>query len=121
MIKNPFFEKMKDNYIQISKEIAATPLDGDDLMINYDTDLDKLFLSDMEKLSAASELLHKAKDLDDKITVQAALVYMRVFSIRLSGFFEDIKDDADAFLKESHWPKIPEDYQVPEHYQYPFK
>jgi len=119
MIKIPFFEKIKNNYIQLIQEISMKPSDCDDLMVDYDSNLDSLFLSDMKRLSAATELLSKTKKSGDKVTVQAALVYIRTSSIRLSSFFENITDDADLFLKENDWPDIPDDYQVPEHYNYP--
>jgi len=121
MIKSPFFEKVKNTYIQIIQSMSMKPSDRDDLMVDYDSNLDHLFLSDMERLSAATELLIKAKELDDKMTVQAALVYIRISSVRLSGFFENITDDADLFLKKSVGPKISDTYKVPEHYNYPYK
>lgn len=121
MIKILFFEKIKNIYMQVIHTMSIKPLDHDDLMVDYGSNLDSLFLSDMERLSAATELLRKAKESDDKITVQAALVYIRSSSIRLSGFFENITDDADFFLKKNDWPDIPDDYQVPENYNYPYK
>lgn len=120
MIKIPFFESLKNTYIQVIQVISMRSLDRDDLMIDYDSNLDSFFLSDMERLSAATELLRKAKELDDKITMQAALVYIRSSSVRLSGFFENITDDTDFFLKKNDWPDIPDDYQVPENYNYPY-
>lgn len=119
MIKTPSFEKIKNTYMQLIQAMSMKPSVCDDLMVDYDSNLDLLFLSDIEKLFAATELLSKAKELDDKVTVQAALVYIRSSSIRLSGFFENITDDADIFLKENDWPDIPDNYQVPEHYNYP--
>lgn len=121
MSKTLFFEKIKNNYIELMQATCIKQQDRDDLMVDYDCNLDTLFSSDMERLFAATELLRKAKELDDKITVQAALVYIRVYSIRLSGFFENITDDADFFLKKNDWPDIPDDYQVPEHYNYPYR
>jgi len=54
-----------------------------------------------------------------KAAVQAALVYLRVYSMRLSVFFENIKDDTDLLLKNIDWSDIPDNYQVPEHYNFP--
>lgn len=121
MIKTPFFESIKNIYIQVIQAMSMKSLDRDDLMIDYDGNLDSLFLSDMERLSAATELLRKAKESDDKITMQAALVYIRSSSVRLSGFFENITEDADFFLKENDWPVISDNYKVPDNYNYPYK
>lgn len=121
MSKTAFFEKIKNSYIQLMQTACIKQQNRDDLMVDYDCNLDALFSSDVERLSTATELLRKAKESDDKITMQAALVYIRISSIRLSGFFENITDDADFFLKKNDWPDIPDDYQVPEHYNYPYK
>ncbi|MBS9434687.1 hypothetical protein CE143_06815 [Photorhabdus luminescens] len=120
MIKDLFFEMLNDSYHQLSKEISESNV-TDNLLIDYESDLNEMYLLDMHRLKEAICLLQKAQLIDDKITMQAALVYIRVHSMRLSGFFEDIKDDSDTFLKNSEWPNIPENYQVPEHYNYPNK
>ncbi|WP_241645608.1 hypothetical protein [Rosenbergiella metrosideri] len=115
MNKSQIFNEIKDIYLRV---MPAAISGSEDLMVDYDIDLDKLFLSDTEKLFAATEFLDKAKKSDDKAAVQAALVYIRVYSMRLSVFFENIKDDTDLLLKNIDWSDIPEDYQVPEHYNF---
>ncbi|MQL49183.1 hypothetical protein GEA64_14975 [Photorhabdus khanii] len=121
MIKEIFFNELKVRYLQLSEQIAKSPINQDDLLIDYKDNLNDLFIRDLRLLKDAKDLLKKAQLVDDKVTIQAALVYIRVYSMRLSGFFEDFKDDADMFLKSSEWPDIPEDYQVPTHYNYPHK
>ncbi|PRD13484.1 hypothetical protein [Pantoea coffeiphila] len=121
MIKIQFFESLKNTYAQIIKVVSMKSSDSDELMIDYHSDLDSLFLSDMERLSAAAELLSKAHASDDKVTMQAALVYIRSSSIRLSGFFENITDDTELLLKKNDWPDIPDNYQVPNRYKFPHK
>ncbi len=66
-------------------------------------------------------LLKKAKEADDKATTLAALVYIRVYSMQLSGFFEDIKDDADLLARSPNWPDLPENFKVPDQYNFPHK
>ena len=117
MNKSQIFNEIKDIYLRV---MPAAISGSGDLMVDYDIDLDKLFLSDTEKLFAATELLDKAKKSDDKAAVQAALVYIRVYSMRLSVFFENIKDDTDLLLKNIDWPDIPDNYQIPDtRYQIP--
>lgn len=119
MIKTIFFEDIKSSYVQIMERLSSE-IEGE-LFIKDKKDLDDLFYKDIIKLSDAAKLLKCAKAANDEITVQAALVYIRAYAMRLSGFFEDFKDDADILLKASSWPDMPENYQVPEHYNYSHK
>ncbi|WP_241626961.1 hypothetical protein [Rosenbergiella epipactidis] len=76
MNKSQIFNEIRDIYLRV---ISAAISGSGDLMVDYDIDLDELFSSDTEKLFAVTELLNKAKKSDDKATVQAALVYIRVY------------------------------------------
>ncbi|WP_241597598.1 hypothetical protein [Rosenbergiella epipactidis] len=118
MKKATFFNDIKDSYVQM---MASLPFDvEDELLIDEKSDIDGVFHHYLHKLNASIMLLKNAKSADDELTVQSALVYIRVYSMRLSGFFEDIKDDTDILLKKSVWfDDVPEDYQIPEHYNYP--
>ncbi|HGM4959903.1 TPA: hypothetical protein ACKPZ6_003476 [Serratia liquefaciens] len=119
MTKTTFFNDIKDSYVQMMECLSSEV--EDELLIDEKLDIDEVFYQYLHKLNDAVMLLRNAKSAGDELTVQAALVYIRVYSIRLSGFFEDIKDDTDMLLKVSVWPDIPENYQVPEHYNYPHK
>lgn len=117
MTKATFFNDIKDSYVQMMARLSSEVEDG--LLIDEKTDIDEIFYHYLHKLNDSVVLLKNAKSAGDELTVQAALIYIRVYSLRLSGFFEDIKDDTDALLRLSVWPDIPENYQVPEHYNYP--
>jgi hypothetical protein len=113
------FESIKDSYVQIIKDLSAE-IDGE-LSINVDTDLDQKYNTYITKLQDAVSLLKKARDADDEIAIQAALVYIKVYTMRLSNFFEDFKNDALLLSKSTGWPEIPDNYQVPEQYNFPHK
>jgi len=117
MTKTTFFNDIKDSYVQMMGCLSSEV--EDELLIDEKSNIDEIFYQYLHKLNDSVMLLKNAKAAGDELTVQAALVYIRVYSIRLSGFFEDIKDDTDTLLKVSVWPDIPENYQVPEHYNYP--
>ncbi|CAI1023370.1 Uncharacterised protein [Serratia liquefaciens] len=121
MIKEINFDELKDIYLHLSKVMSKKPIDQGDLLIDYNDKQDASFVRGLELLRDAKELLKQAKLNDDKIAMQAALVYIRVYAMGLSSFFDAFKEDADALLRSSEWPDIPEDYQVPEHYNYPHK
>ncbi len=121
MIKEINFDELKDIYLQLSKVMPKKPINEDELFVDYKAQQCLSFHHGLELLGNAKELLKKARLNDDKVTVQAALVYIRVYSMNLSSFFDAFKEDADALLKYSDWPSIPEDYKVPEHYNYLLK
>lgn len=113
------FSELKMKYIQILQD--AFPNNEKELSFDYNADLDQRFESGMTKLQDAIILLKKAKDANDKIATKTALVYIRVYAMNLSNFFEDFKDDADLLRSSSIWPDIPENYELPEHYNFPHK
>ncbi|PWK97333.1 hypothetical protein C7431_1046 [Pantoea allii] len=121
MIKEINFDELKDIYLQLSKVMPQKPIDEDELLIDYKTQQCASFHRGLELLGNAKEFLVKAKLNDDKVAIQVALVYIRVYSMNLSGFFDAFKEDADALLKSSDWPSIPEDYKIPAYYSYPVK
>lgn len=121
MIKEINFDELKDIYLQLSKVMPKKPIDEDELLIDYKAKQCASFHRGLELLGNAKEFLEKATMNDDKVAIQAALVYIRVYSMNLSGFFDAFKEDADALLKFSDWADIPEDYKIPAHYDYPIK
>ncbi|NHB90398.1 hypothetical protein ACSLVK_07265 [Photorhabdus tasmaniensis] len=118
MISENYFDELKNIYLYLSKKISECPIDQGDLLIDYEDKQDALFERNFESLKNAKELLKQAKLNDDKIAMQAALVYIRVYAMGLSSFFDSFKEDADSLLKASDWPNIPENYQFPECYNY---
>ncbi|WP_213993643.1 hypothetical protein [Sodalis sp. dw_96] len=119
MKKDIILNNLKINYIQILNEFY---LNGDkDLSIDTNLDLDRELEKQISCLQDAVVLLGKTRDAEDEIATQAALVFIRVYAMRLSNFFEDIKDDADLLNSIPGWPEIPENYKIPEHYNFPHK
>ncbi|MGM7765243.1 DUF6853 family protein [Yersinia enterocolitica] len=94
-----------------------------ELSIDYSLNLDEELHSELEKLAEISLVLSKALDEKDMVAVQAALVMSRIYSMNLRNFFNDIFDDIEmlGWTERYSWPKIPEGYQIPEHYNYPKK
>ena len=94
MNKNLFMKKLKDNYIQILREFF--PKNNGNLSI--DTQLDRDLEEQIACLYDAVILLKKARDADDKIATQAALLHISSYAMGLSGFFGDINADAAMLL-----------------------
>ena len=121
MIKEINFDELKDIYLQLSKVMTKETIDEGDLLIDYKAQQCASFYRGLELLGNAKKFLEQAKLNDDKAAIQAALVYIRVYSMNLSSFFDSFKEDADTLLKASDWPDIPEGYKIPAHYNYPIK
>ena len=117
MNKNLFMKKLKDNYIQILREFF--PKNNGNLSI--DTQLDRDLEEQIACLYDAVILLKKARDADDKIATQAALLHISSYAMGLSGFFRDIDADAAMLRGAPQWPEIPKNYKIPEHYNFPHK
>ncbi|OVZ84548.1 hypothetical protein [Yersinia alsatica] len=121
MIKEINFDELKDIYLQLSKIMPKKPIDESDLLVDYKAQQCASFHRQLELLGNAKEFLVKASLDGDKVAIQAALVYIRVYSMNLSSFFDAFKEDADSLLRSSDWPDIPEHYEIPVHYNCPIK
>lgn len=113
------FNELKDCYIHIRKYLTSES--GEELAINYENDLTQRHDEFMSNLQDAILLLKKAKEANDQDAIFAALLFVRMYTIRLSNFFQDFIDDADSFIKSPGRKLLPKDYQIPEHYNFPHK
>lgn len=91
--------------------------------IDYQQDLDKELDNDLNNLKIELDLLMSAVQNKDFVTAKCALVMARLFSLNLSNFFLNIFEDIEkvGWSEQNNLPGVPEDYQIPEHYNYPKK
>ncbi|WP_392551399.1 hypothetical protein RHO14_07855 [Orbus wheelerorum] len=117
------FDKLKET-ILLAAQVQG--LSKDELLnnwcINYKRNQDEKFKSTLEKLDENIKLLHQSLEQKDMLVAKVAIVRAKVYSHDLMNFFENINDDIDQLgwgdeLKDK-WPTIPEDYRVPDHYDY---
>ncbi len=92
--------------------------------INYEVDLDKEFERLLLKLEQNISLLDQALDRDDLLTGSSALVMAVIASQDLMNLYIDIYDDLMRMKYSDElkgkWPVIPEDFQIPNDYQYDY-
>ncbi len=89
--------------------------------MDYKNSLQKDVEADIEKMLQIFELHHAAMKKDDLVTASAALVRAAGFAQMLAGTFSNIYDECYKVLRDDKrftWPEIPEDYSIPEHYNY---
>ncbi|WP_413725363.1 hypothetical protein [Sodalis sp. RH16] len=117
MIENTVFGEMVIDYKAIVDELASLTME--ELYLDYKNDFDERFQNDMIRLQNAIKLLRKARIAKDDLAVRAALVYIKIFSMGLANFFDYMKDDTLRLSKALYTCDMPDNYQVPEHYNFP--
>lgn len=91
------------------------------MAIDYQDSIVVRFDRQLSLLKENTELLTQAKKENDELAMEVALLRIRTHAMSLFGFFDAIAEDATLLTKMDGWPDIPENYQVPEHYNYPNK
>lgn len=90
--------------------------------IDYELDLNKEFARLISGLNQNIQLIHQAIKNNDMLTAKAGIIRVKPFSHALVDFSTKIHNDIMQLMwgdeLEDKWPKIPEDYKVPAHYDY---
>ncbi len=96
---------------------------SDDWSIDYKLDLDKELSNELNNLHIELDLLTNALQEKDLVTVKCALVMARLYTLNLSNLFLNMFEDIEkiGWSEEFKLPNVPDDYQIPEHYNYPKK
>ncbi|XBS71690.1 hypothetical protein ABK905_12815 [Acerihabitans sp. KWT182] len=115
-----FLEKMKNDILRIYLE-KGSAFNLNEIEMNPKRDLDESLDQMMGELSLTSKLLNEARTNNDELAKKSALLMIRAQAMSLSGFFEAICDDTENLAMLDTWLSFPEDYELPEHYNYPFK
>jgi len=119
MINYEFLNEIKGLFPLILKRKASQSIDTDDMAIDYQDSIVDRLDRQLFLLKENTELLAQAKKENDELVMEVALLRIRTHSMSLSGFFDAIAEDVTLLIKADGWPDIPENYQVPEHYNYP--
>ncbi|EYU13201.1 hypothetical protein V2H77_22540 [Photorhabdus sp. P32] len=99
------------NLLSLRKNIQA------ELNLNFNiTEKYKEYIYDFKQ---AVMLLNRTIEENDQIAIQCALTRVRITSLNLSNLYADIIDDVVSINSQDLWPEIPEDYKIPDHYNYP--
>ncbi|WP_420993163.1 hypothetical protein ACKI2N_023550 [Cupriavidus sp. 30B13] len=110
-----------------SKGITEDDLDGYDEArdefnwhINWKRNLDDWFEMKMQRICDAIELYEAATKQGDLLAARAGLQDVRLATHDLMNFFDDIREDLIKISSDSRfgWPDFPDDYKIPEVYNY---
>ncbi|MCA6222105.1 DUF6853 family protein [Photorhabdus antumapuensis] len=100
--------------------ISKNKLDNDG-SLDYSLNLDDELQDELKKLISMFAVSKKALDQNDVVAVQTALVMARIYAMNLRNFFDGIFEDIEmiGWTDRYNWPKTPENYKIPDHYNYP--
>ena len=117
------FEKLKHTILLAAKNQGLSEdYISKNWHIDYKINQNEEFKEIVSSLYENIKLINQAIEHKDMLTAIVAIVRSKVYSHTLMNFFENINDDIVQLgwgeeLKDK-WPAIPEDYKVPEHYDY---
>ncbi|KER04456.1 hypothetical protein LGZ99_13680 [Photorhabdus temperata] len=121
MTNYSFLDEMKENFLGILNQKSAHSVDIDDLSVDYNVLLESKLVRHLELLQSKAALLAQAKIHNDELAIRAAILEIRIHAMSLSSFFDAIAEDTEVLLRTGKWSEIPEDYKIPDHYNYPSK
>ncbi|MBF7995934.1 hypothetical protein [Rahnella laticis] len=87
--------------------------------MNITSDIVENYEGYVNGFKRAVELLDRTICENDPLAIQCALTRVRIASLNLSNLYQDIIDDVVLINKQDSWPAIPDDYKMPEIYNYP--
>jgi len=114
MNRTEFFQNLKDI---LRSEFGARCVGGFDdknLALDYGNNTDGRIKMFFELIGQMTGKILLARDNNDQIAIQAALIHVRVHAISLSTLFNALADDIETLLLSGGWPEIPENYRLPE-------
>ncbi|CCW30105.1 hypothetical protein ABLA30_03330 [Xenorhabdus nematophila] len=103
-------EKLRSSLIAISFEEEIKS------QMNIDADLSENYEGYLVDFANSVELLSKTVSANDQISTQCALTRVRMASLNLVNFYQDVIDDVVLINQQDSWPEIPEGYKLPEYY-----
>lgn len=92
-----------------------------DWNLNYKNSLQGEVNTNIKNLLECFCLARKSIKDNDLVTTKGALIHAAVFARILEGTFRNIHDECYKILHQDPrftWPEIPDDYEIPEHYNY---
>ncbi|WP_039057606.1 hypothetical protein [Enterobacter sp. Bisph1] len=121
MIDIGMLDKFKNAYLELLKQKAGKELDVDELYLAEDYSIVENLQRDIRNLNLTIELFFKAKESNDELAMQAALIRISTFLSGIYGIFYQVGEDIDRFTLLPGTEDFPMGYQIPKHYNYSIK
>ncbi|MCW2476134.1 MULTISPECIES: hypothetical protein [unclassified Symbiopectobacterium] len=121
MIDIILLDQFKDIYLEVLKQNIGKEFDKDSLYLSENDSIVKSIEDDVAKLNLTIKLFFKAKENNDELAMQAALLRISTFLSGIYGVLYQTREDIDLFSRIPNIENFPEDYKIPDHYNYPIK
>ncbi len=112
------FENMKKILSSILTNKIGNSVDFDELSINYKKNLDDNFIKELNLLNNTIFLLNDAHKRQDELAAKAALLILRTHTMGITDYFVAITNDIETILNKSSWEEFPENYKIPDNYNF---
>lgn len=96
MIDIKELDKFKDAYLELLKTKKNSV---DDIYLSYNHSIANSIEKDFNNLTLTFDLFFKAKENNDELAVQAALLRISTFLSGINGVLEQTREDVDRFIK----------------------
>lgn len=121
MIDINMLDKFKDAYLELLKQKAGKEINVDALYLAEDYSIVESIQRDIRNLNLTIDLFLKAKENNDELAIQAALLRISTFLSGIYGVFDQTREDIDRFTLIPDTADFPDGYKIPEYYNYPIK
>lgn len=121
MINIDSLDKFSCEYLAYLRTVSGDSLRDEELYLSEDHSLVNSIQRDITNINFSIELFIKAKKNNDELAMRAALLHLRSCMLGVSGVFYQTVEDIDRLFKLPTEISFPENYKVPEHYNYPLK
>lgn len=121
MIDISALDKFKDAYLNFLKKGIGNGLNEDEFYLAEDYSIVDSIQKGINNLNLTIELFLKAKENNDELAMQAALLRISTFLSGIYDVLDQTREDVDRFILIPDMADFPEGYKIPEHYNYPIK
>lgn len=111
----------KDGFLDVLKSDCQCSIDMDDLYFEKNYSIKGSLEMAHKNLILAIDFFKEAKDIGNLLDVSAALISVRVHMSHIDGVFDMSIKDMDLYVVDSVGCMLPENYQIPKHYNYPLE
>ncbi|WP_380181039.1 hypothetical protein [Kalamiella sp. sgz302252] len=118
MIDISALDKFKNAYLELLDKKMELDINKEELYLEVDYSIVDSIQHDINNLNLTINLFLDAKRNNDELAIQAALLRMSTFLSSVSGVLEQTRGDIDRFVFAPDVAEFPENYKIPEHYNY---
>ncbi|MGJ0481059.1 hypothetical protein [Pantoea agglomerans] len=121
MININLLDDFSCEFLNLMKNIGGDKFQNEKFYLAEGYSIADSIQRDINNINISIELFIKARNNNDELAMQAALLHIRTFMMGVYGVFYQTVEDIDHFLETPKEINFPADYKIPEHYNYPLR